>query len=212
MRDPSAAAAASLRTDRPASTPPDAGSRDPHAELMRDLSDVERVKRMLAVLRSRARTRHGIAGADAEDIFQDSVLTYLHVHGKYSGVESHAALLFGIFHKKSLMFLTGVAKRSRQSGRLAERLLADRPAVARGEDPCGTTLDGLVRKETCSLIRRVVESMAQDRRELLLALAERRASRRELMAAMGLNPNTFDSRLHAARLRLRSRLRTAGVA
>ncbi len=212
MHDSFAAASMSVGPSHPGPTTPDASPDVSHAALMRDLADVESVKRLLATLSARARTRHGIAASDADDIFQDAVVTYLLVQGRYPGLVNHVALLVGIFQKKSLMFLTDASKRGRQPGRLVARLRADRPAVARGEDPLGTTLDDVVRKETCSLIRDAIASMAEDRRELLLALAERRASRRELIAAMGLNPNTFDSRLRSARLRLRGDLRRVGVA
>jgi DNA-directed RNA polymerase specialized sigma24 family protein len=95
--------------------------------------------------------------------------------------------------------------------RLATRLKADRPEVARGEDPAGTVADKLVRDEDARLIRQAIASLSPDAREMLLSLAEGRTSRLELIKTRGLNRNTFDTRLRAIRLRLRAALQGTGV-
>ena len=46
---------------------------------------------------------------------------------------------------------------------------------------------------------------------LMLTLAEGRLSRLELIAELGVNRNTFDTRLRALRLKLKERLHRAGV-
>jgi DNA-directed RNA polymerase specialized sigma24 family protein len=187
-------------------------SESSRAELMRALGDAERAGTLRDTLRARARRHHGIRSDDADDVFQDAVTTYLIVNGKYPDDANHFGLLFGIFRRRSQMFLRADRTRRRANDRLVERLLGRRPDVARGEDPRGTTLDRLVRDESASLIRRAIAAIEADRRDLLLAFAERRASRLDLAAAGAVNPDTLDSRLRSARRRLMRSLEAVGVA
>jgi len=208
----SPAVADSMRPDsnRPPADAPVAGTS--HADVLRALGDAERTRSMLEDFRGYARRRQGLSAADADDVFQDSVATYLVVRLRYPADANHFGLLFGIGRMKARMLLRRVASRGRAKRRFADLLRARRPEAARGEDAGGTVLDRVVRAESSALIRGVLASIATERREMLLALAERRSSRLEMIAAAGAKPSTFDTRLRSARLGLLRSLRAAGVA
>jgi RNA polymerase sigma factor (sigma-70 family) len=158
-----------------------------------------------------ARTRYGIQAQDAQDVFHEAVATYLKVHERYPPQDNHFGILVGIFQRKALEFLGSRQRTGRMSQRLAAKLRADRPQVARGEDPAGTVADCVIRAEDAAMIRRAIEALSPDARDLLLALAEGRASRLDMIAELGLNRNTFDTRLRTLRLRLKKALSSAGV-
>jgi len=182
-----------------------------HDGLMSALNDPLRTASLLAKVTYMARTRYGIRPNDAPDIFHESVATYLVVHGRYAPGDNHFGLLVGIFHLKALEFLAARQRTDRVASRLATRLRADRPDVARGEDPEGNAAERVVRDEDARLIREAIASLAPDAREMLMALADGRTSRLELIESQGLNANTFDTRLRAIRQRLRRALESTGV-
>ncbi len=192
---------------RPAEKREDLG----HAALMAALADDERAGAFVSKVCFLARSRYGIRPQDAEDIFQDSVVTYLAIHERYPPNDNHFGILVGVFHKKSLEFLDGEDRHGRVARRFVARLQADRPSVARGEDPSGPAVDRVVRDEDAALIRAAIGTLSDDARELLLALAEGRMTRLDMIQALGINRNTFDTRLRSVRLRLKRVLADSGV-
>lgn len=182
-----------------------------HAGLMAALRDPRRTETLLAKVSYMARTRYGIRAQDAQDIFHESVATYLQIHGRYPSGDNHFGILVGIFQRKSLEFLGAAQRQGRVAERLVTRLRAERPAVARGEDPEGDVIERVIRDEDAGLIRSAIEALSPESREMLLALAEGRTSRLGMIEDLGINRNTFDTRLRALRLRLRHVLETTGV-
>lgn len=182
-----------------------------HDALMEAMSDDRRVAALFAKVCFLARARYGILPQDAEDIFHEAVATYLSIHERYPPQDNHFGLLVGIFHKKSLEFLDGKDRRGRVAKRFVARLQADRPDVARGEDPSGAAVERVVREEDANLIRAAIGSLSGEARELLLTLAEGRMTRLEMIETLRVNRNTFDTRLRGVRLRLKRALLESGV-
>ncbi len=188
-----------------------AGEDTSHRALMEALSDAERLAGLHSKVCFIARARYGIRPQDADDIFHESIQTYLGVFSRYPEGDNHFGLLVGIFHKKCLEHLSARERDGRAARRFVDRLRRDRPVVARGEDPKGPVVDRVIRGEDAELIRAAIAALSDEARELLLALAEGRASRLELIEALGINRNTFDTRLRASRLRLKATLEQRGV-
>jgi RNA polymerase sigma factor (sigma-70 family) len=182
-----------------------------HPALMAALGEDARRSRLFSKVSFIARSRYGILPQDAEDIFQEAIVTYLSIHERYPATDNHFGLLVGIFHKKSLEFLDRRERRGRITGRFVARLQADRPEIARGEDPSGPTVEQVVRDEDAELIRSAIRSLSPEARDLVLTLAEGRMTRLELISSLGINRNTFDTRLRGVRLRLMKSLSEAGV-
>ncbi len=175
------------------------------------LADGTRVAALFSKVCVMARARYGIRPQDAEDLFHDSVATYLQIHRRYPPDDNHFGLLVGIFQKKSLEFLGGRERDGRAARRLVARLAAERPVLARGEDPSGAAADRVVRDEDAAIIRAAIASLSAEGRALLLTLAEGDMTRLQLIRASGVNRNTFDTRLRSLRQRLRRTLARAGV-
>lgn len=182
-----------------------------HAGLMAALADARRTGALFAKLAFMARTRYGLSSNDAEDAFHEAVATYLSIHGRYPPADNHFGILVGIFQRKVLEHLGHRERDGRIARRFVARLRADQPLLARGEDPEGPAADRVVRSEDAELIRNAIGALSPEGRELLLTLAEGRATRLELIEELGVNRNTFDTRLRALRLRLRDVLTEAGV-
>jgi len=182
-----------------------------HKSLLAALGDDVRSSALFSKVSFIARARYGIRPQDAEDIFQDSVVTYLAIHERYPAGDNHFGILVGVFHKKSLEFLDSEDRLGRVAKRFVARLQADRPVVARGEDPSGPAVERVVRDEDAALIRSAISTLSDDARELLLALAEGRMSRLDMIQALGINRNTFDTRLRNVRMRLKRVLAESGV-
>ncbi len=182
-----------------------------HEGLMKALADESRASTLVSKLCFIARARYGILPQDAEDIFHEAIVTYLAIHERYPPGDNHFGLLVGVYHKKSLEFLDSQDRRGRVAKRFVAKLQADRPVLARGEDPGGAAVDRVVREEDAALIRSAIAALAPESRELLLTLADGRMTRLELIAALGVNRNTFDTRLRGVRLRLMHVLEQSGV-
>ncbi len=182
-----------------------------HEALIADLADDEATSAFLAKICFIARARYGILPQDAEDIFHEAVATYLSVHTRYSPSDNHYGLLVGIFHKKALEHLGARDRDGRLARRFVTRMRSERPVAARGEDPLGTTSEIVIREEDAKLIRDAIDSLHEDAREMLLALAEGKLTRLQMIEALGVNRNTFDTRLRALRLKLRRKLLRSGV-
>jgi RNA polymerase sigma factor (sigma-70 family) len=182
-----------------------------HAALMAALADETESRTLFSKASFIARARYGLRVEDAEDVFHEAVATYLVVHSRYGPADNHFGLLVGIFHKKALEHLGARDRTGRVARRFVARLRSDRPGIARGEDPQGAAVERVIREEDAELIRAAIESLNDEGRQMLLSLAEGRLSRLEMIAELGVNRNTFDTRLRALRQRLRERLSRSGV-
>ena len=182
-----------------------------HEALMATLADESEFRTLLAKVSFIARARYGLRSDDSEDVFHDAVATYLAVHSRYGPSDNHFGLLVGIFHKKTLEHLGARERSGRVARRFVARLRSDRPGVVRGEDPKGPAVDRVIRDEDANLIRTAIESLNKEGQAMLIALAEGRLSRLEMIAELGVNRNTFDTRLRALRLKLKERLARVGV-
>lgn len=182
-----------------------------HKALMSALASERHTETLFSKTCFIARSCYGIRPQDAEDVFHDAVVTYLQIYKRYPAKDNHFGLLVGIFHKKCLEFLDSRDRRGRIARRFTAKLQADRPAIARGEDPCGTTIDRVLRDEDARLIREVITAIEPGKLEVLLTLAEGRKTRIELIEEQGVNRNTFDTRLRKTRLELQGSLTSIGV-
>jgi DNA-directed RNA polymerase specialized sigma24 family protein len=204
----STAAASAAVAEPPARRRGEDTSRD---GLLEALGDAGRTEALATKLAFMARTRFGIRAEDARDLFHESVATYLTIRDRYPEGDNHFGILVGVFHRKALESLDARKRDGRIAQRYVARLQSDRPVVARGEDPEGDVAERVIREEDAALIRRVLATLSGEGRELLLALAEGRATRLELIEQLGINRNTFDTRLRALRLRLKRHLEEAGI-
>jgi RNA polymerase sigma factor (sigma-70 family) len=152
------------------------------------------------------RRRYGIRAEDAEDVFQDAVVTYLEVRERYPAGANHFGLLVGISHRKALKALAGSRKRARRLELLAARVALEQ----RGRDPIHSPEWPVIRDERDAAIRKAIAALPHPARETLLSIAEGTERRLELIARLGVNRNTFDSRLHVARTALRRDLARRG--
>ncbi len=69
----------------------------------------------------------------------------------------------------------------------------------------------VIRDEDAQLISAAISTLSDEGRELLLTLAEGRMTRLELIESLGINRNTFDTRLRSLRLKLKETLLRQGV-
>jgi DNA-directed RNA polymerase specialized sigma24 family protein len=172
-------------------------------EFAATISNLVRQNRLSAMVAGIARVRYGIAADDAQDVYQDSVVAYLLVKDRYARDANHFGLFVGIFHHKAMRFLSTERGRGRSLERFAAHL-----ACGLSEFDAATSPDAAVRRvERDAAIRDSVASLPRDERALLLELGEGRSRRLDLIARLGINRNTFDSRLHEARASLRRSLR-----
>ena len=171
---------------------------DVHA-LAATLANSDQEAALRAMVTAVARRRYGVQATDAEDAFQDAVVTYLRVRGRYPADANHFGLFVGIFHRTALTSL----KRSRQRRHILERLATRLAHAQREFDPANAPDAAALRAERTTAIRAAVATLDRDAREALLPLAEGRHSRLDLIARLGVNRNTYDSRLRVARNRLR---------
>jgi len=165
-----------------------------------------RVARLRREVTRIARRRLGIRADDAEDLFQDSVVAYLEMRHSHRPDENHLALFVGVLHRMARASLATARRRARGLDRWATRFTHDR----RGLDARSSPDAGARRAERDAAIRGAIAAMSHDVREALIALADGRCRRLELIAQLGINRNTFDSRLHKARSRLRCELARRG--
>jgi RNA polymerase sigma factor (sigma-70 family) len=182
-----------------------------HAALLAALADAERTASLVAMAAAIARSRRGIGTGDAEDLFHDAVVTYLQIQHRYPADVNRFGLLVGIFHRKVLEYTATSQRRRRGLERFVRRLESERGRRVPGRDVDAPADSRMIREETAAAIRASIESMPESIRSVLLALGEGRRRRLELIRELGISPNTFDSRLHVARERLRRRAVAAGA-
>jgi len=182
-----------------------------HAALLAALADAERTANLVAMTTAIARSRRGLTADDAEDVFQDAVVTYLRIQQRYPAHINRFGLLVGIFHRRMLEFASRSQRRRRGLERFVRRLASERDRRVPGRDADGAADSRIVREETARAIRASISSLPDGIRPILLALAEGRRRRLDLVRELGISRNTFDSRLHVAREALRRRAVAAGA-
>lgn len=176
------------------------------------LADARRVATLLAKVTYMARRRYHLQSCEAQDLFQDAVETWLRVNRRYPPDDNHFGLLIGIFHRKALEHLDAKRRDQRLADRLIAKLFLESPLTLRGEDSQGDTVTQVIRSEDARFISEAIGALDPAVRSMLLALADGSVTRREIIAQLRLNPNTFDTRLRALRLELRNGLAPYGIA
>jgi len=178
------------------------------------LADPQSAERFRSKLVWLAWSRYRVTRDEAEDIVQTAFTAYLQVRERYAHVADHGAILGGIFRNKCLTHITRAGREQRRLERYCTT-----PDAAR-ENPwirptspaqAPSVVDELVKRETRREIRTAFAHLRPSSRRLLTLLVLRGLGRRNLIEQMGLNKNTFDSRLHACRAELRRLLRGGDV-
>lgn len=182
------------------------------AALMAALADEVLVNKLCAKMCFLARSRYGMLPQDGEEVFHEAVLTYLLVGERYPATDNHFGLLVGIFHKKAFESMKKSGRRESMAQKLLNRLRGECPDKANGQDPQGSAADIVVRSEQACLIRRAIKSFDCEELRWLLLMAEGHKTRLQLIEELGINRNTFDTRIRDTRLRLRQLLQESGVA
>jgi RNA polymerase sigma factor (sigma-70 family) len=158
--------------------------------------------------------KYGIAAEDAEDIVQNAVTTYCEVRSRYAEEENQYAILTGIFYKKCLEFIDRSTRDQRQFQSYCH--MADAQRECRYLTPedrrrNGSVLAELVQQEDGQLILSALAEIRPQARELFRLMIEEEFERREMIRHFGVNKNTYDTRLRAARKELRELLSSKGV-
>jgi DNA-directed RNA polymerase specialized sigma24 family protein len=170
------------------------------------------VRRLRATYGASLRMKFGMKSDDGEEVIQEGIAKYLTIAARYPAGENHFGILWGVVCRKAYEHLRRNSRAERAKGRLRAHHEANRPHLARGEDPLGSTADRVIRAEDARLIRKTLQSLDDGARTMLLQMADGSPRRRlELINGSGVNKNTFDTRLRRFRLMLRKQLRTAGL-
>ena len=160
-----------------------------------------------------ARYKYGLQGTDAQDAFQDAVLTWMEVSERYSGEKEPLRVFLGVFHKKCLELLDRQSRerqRLRRPGKLPETPNGKRI----GSALCGSeqsTLSAVVQREEGQQILEALTRVSPEAREIFQLLADEEVPRQELIELLNMNANTMDSRLRKFRQELRRILKKLGV-
>jgi RNA polymerase sigma factor (sigma-70 family) len=158
--------------------------------------------------------KYGISSEDAEDVVQNAVTTYCEVRARYAGEKNQYAILVGIFYKKCLEFIYR-SKREQRQFRSYCSATNSRPGILRPSSGDVTrnigVLSNLVSQEEGRMILAALAEVRPQARALFRPMIEEELERREMIRQLGVNKNTFDTRLRAARKELRELLRCKGV-
>jgi DNA-directed RNA polymerase specialized sigma24 family protein len=92
-----------------------------------------------------------------------------------------------------------------------ERLRETAPHRVQGLVIDESVLDAIVRIEEADAVRAALAELSTEAHALLLMLAEQEVTRLKLIEILGVNRNTFDTRLRALRRKLKQLLREHGV-
>ncbi len=160
-----------------------------------------------------ARYKYGLQRTDAQDAFQDAVLTWMEVAERYSGEQEPLRVFLGVFHKKCLELIDRHSRERRKlqkPGKLPEAPNGRRLGSALcGSEP--STLATIVQREEGQQILQALSHLSPEAREVFRLLAEEDVPRQELIELLNLNANTVDSRLRKFRKELRNVLKKLGV-
>jgi RNA polymerase sigma factor (sigma-70 family) len=173
-------------------------------------ADAARLRERLPYLAWR---QYRIPQGTAEDLVQAAMVTYLQVRHRYPETEEHPRILVGIFRNKCREHIHAQIREERQRQLLAKLAEASEGRIAAvSTDVKGDgVLEDLVRREDMGLIFEALSNLRPSAREMLRMIVEDGATRQDLIRHYGLNKNTLDSRLRAARQEVRAMLREKGV-
>lgn len=160
-----------------------------------------------------ARYKYGLQNTDAQDAFQEAILTWMEVAERYSSEKEPLKVFLGVFHKKCLELID---RQSRERKKLKKpSRLPEAPSGRRvGSALCGnepSTLSSIVQKEDGQRILEALARLPPEAREVFRLLAEEEVPRQDLIELLNLNANTVDSRLRKFRNELRNVLKKLGV-
>jgi RNA polymerase sigma factor (sigma-70 family) len=156
--------------------------------------------------------RRGLRAADAEDVVQNTLAAYLEVRDRYGEEENHAAILHGILHNKCLEFFDRHRREKQGLARCASRPDAVRANPMLSPEGMGAspaTLEEVIHREQGERILAALSDLPAGMREIIHQLAE--IGRKGVVAVSGENKNTVDTRIHAARQKLKTLLARHGV-
>ena len=159
--------------------------------------------------------KYRVRSAEAADIFQSAITTYLEVHERYGPSENHFGILIGIFNRKCLEYIGREVKTRRRMERFVQRsqFRRDNPWLSpEGQGAPRGALEEVLAREQGRLILEALEEIRPEAREMFRLLVEEELGRKGLLELYGLNKNTLDSRLHVYRAELREILKRKGVA
>jgi RNA polymerase sigma factor (sigma-70 family) len=174
------------------------------------LGDSHALETLAAKLRQIARFRYRIRPADADDVVQTTFATYLEVRHRYEAVADQRAILVGIFRKKCLEYIDRSVREQRRLQRYCTTADAAREnAWIKPSSPghAPSVLDDLTRAEERREILEVIDNLRPSSRTLVDMIVNRNMGRTDLIAHLGLNKNTLDSRLRSCRIELSGMLR-----
>lgn len=145
--------------------------------------------------------RLGIARSDADDLVQATFLEVLRAAKRFDPAHSAGAWLLGI--------ATILVRRNRRSVRRYAARLATWTGIATSERAPAPdeVFDG---DETLRRFARAFDRLSPKKREAFVLVTLEGLSGEEAAAALGIPVNTIWTRLHHARLELRTALRDAG--
>lgn len=153
-----------------------------------------------------ARERYRIRHQEAVDLIQSTIETFLQVRERYRRAEEHPRIVVGIFRNKCREHI----ERAVRSGRRVEELrreieagTADLPRIREARRGEGGLIDDMIRREQSAQILNALAALRPEARELFRLITEEGLTRKQLIARLGLNPATFDSRLHTYRKELK---------
>ncbi len=180
------------------------------AEDLDPLTDSESISQFRTKLVCLARSRYRVTRDEADEIVQTTFTAYLQVRARYAHVADHGAILGGIFRNKCLTHLVRSGREKRMLARysLTPDAARENPWIRPsrpGESP--SVLEEIVQCETRREIRDAIARLRPSSRRLISLLVFGDLGRKGLIDRLGLNKNTFDSRLHACRAELRRLLR-----
>ncbi len=188
--------------------------------MIQQLADQQGFAKVVNKLVLMAWLRYRVPRAEAEDVAQTAVATYLEVRHRYVDQPNQHAILIGIFRKKCLEFIDGSARERRKlrsyGRRIETRRRRDRldPRVAqngRALRKPQPVLEKIIHEEDVDLILGALGEMRPEARDMLTVLIRGENGRKGLIEKYDLNENTLDSRLRVYRKELRQILLQRGV-
>ncbi len=188
--------------------------------MIQQLADQQGFAKVVNKLVLMAWLRYRVPRAEAEDVAQTAVATYLEVRHRYVDQPNQHAILIGIFRKKCLEFIDGSARERRKlrsyGRRIETRRRRDRldPRVAKNGRALRKpqpVLEHIIHEEDVDLILGALGEMRPEARDMLTVLIRGENGRKGLIEKYDLNENTLDSRLRVYRKELRQILLQRGV-
>jgi DNA-directed RNA polymerase specialized sigma24 family protein len=132
----------------------------------------------------------------------------------HSTPRSSLKIIYGIFRRRCQVISKRELSHDRQRRkfrRIMERLRETAPHRLQGLVIDESVLDAIVRIEEADAVRAALAELSTEAHALLLMLAEQEVTRLKLIEILGVNRNTFDTRLRALRRKLKQLLREHGV-